>query len=84
MGEAGKGSLGNEEMGLGATGKFPKGQISEDDQGELKVAMGVNLEHKRIMIDFGKEVSWLGLGADEARVFAQALLANISKLDSLE
>lgn len=84
MGKVGKGSLGNEDMGLGATGQYPKGQISKDDQGELKVAMGINEEHKRIMIDFGKEVSWLGMGADEARVFAQALMAHASKLDSLE
>lgn len=84
MGEAGNGSLGNEDLGLGATGEYPKGQISKDDQGELKMAMSVNEEHKRIMIDFGKEVSWLGLEADEARIFAQALLANAIKLDSLE
>ena len=83
MGESGNGSLGNEDLGLGATGEYPHGQISEDDQGELKIAMGVNEDHKRIMIDFGKKISWLGLEANEARMFAQALLANASKLDSL-
>jgi len=84
MAEIGNGSLGNEGLGLGATGKFPKGQISDDDQGELKVAMGINMEHKRIIIDFGKEVSWLGLGADEARSFAQGLLDNADRIDKIE
>ena len=71
-------------MGLGTTGRYPKGQINEYDQGELKIAIGVNEEHKRIMIDFGTKVSWVGLEAGEARMFAQALLANASRLDSLE
>jgi hypothetical protein len=84
MAETGNGSLGNEDLGLGATGEFPKGQISEDDQGELKVALGINKEHKRIMIDFGKSISWLGLAAEEARAFAYGLLAHADKLDQLK
>ena len=84
MAETGSKSLGNEHLGLGATGKFPKDQMNEDDHGELKVAMGINKEHKRIMIDFGKKISWIGMEAEEARELAKSLLENANKLDQLE
>ena len=73
-----------DELGLGGTGKFPKGKLNEDDQGELKIAMGINREHKKIMIDFGKEIAWMGLEAEEARAFAEGLIDAADKIDALE
>ena len=70
--------------GVGPTGEYPKGRINADDQGELKVAMGINEEHKRIMIDFGTSVSWLGLGVEEAEAFANGLLDNVRRLREME
>lgn len=66
----------------GATGKFPRGKINEDDEGELQIVIGINEEHKTIMIDFGKPVSWIGFGADEARAFANWILANADKIEN--
>lgn len=82
MAETGDKSMAPEELGLGATGEFPKGKINEDDQGELRVALGINKEHKRIIVDFGKEVAWLGMGADEARALAAGLIDVANKLDA--
>ncbi len=73
-------SLGNEHLDLGPTGKFPKGKLSEHDDGELKVAMGLDKENDRIIIDFGTKISWIGLSAEEAEMLAISLLSNIKKM----
>jgi hypothetical protein len=51
----------------GPTGKFPRGQITEDDKGELaisfRVSAGMN-NQAVIIMDFGAETSWIGLEPD--------------------
>jgi len=84
MVSTGKESLGNEDLGLGATGKYPKGQMHKDDEGELKVAMAVDEKSKRIVIDFGKPIAWIGLTSQEAQTLAIALVQNANKLDQLK
>lgn len=68
---------------IGATGKYPQGSISEDDEGEIQIVMGINRKHKTIILHFGKQVAWLGLGADEARSIAKGLLQNADEIDKL-
>lgn len=60
------------ELGLGATGKFPHGKFSPNDEGELKAA--VSIEDGDIVILFGKNLSWLRMVPDEARAWANILL----------
>jgi len=84
MAESGNESQAPKELGLGATGEFPKGKLNEDDQGELKLVVGINKDHKRIIVDFGKEIAWLGLDAHDARALAAGILGAAEKLDSLE
>jgi hypothetical protein len=43
----------------GATGRFPHGKVREDDNGELAAALHV--DKNMLLIDFGKNVSWLAL-----------------------
>ena len=83
MVSTGKESLGNEDLGLGATGKYPKGKMHEQDEGELKVAMTVDEKNKRIVIDFGKPIAWIGITSSEAKMLAVALMENVSKLTRL-
>jgi hypothetical protein len=59
-------------MGLGATGKFPRGKFGQDDEGELRMAVGV--KDKTVMLDFGKPVAWLGLDADTAERLGKSLI----------
>lgn len=51
----------------GPTGQFPRGKALEDDSGELaltfKVGVGLN-GIAVIIMDFGKNLSWIGLEAD--------------------
>ena len=58
---------------LGATGKFPKGKLREEDEGEIQFAVATDKENKVVLLDFGKPVVWLGLPAAEARMLANIL-----------
>ena len=46
---------------FGATGEFPKGRVSEDDEGELR--FGIRASSGKVIVDFGKQVA--SLGAEE-------------------
>jgi hypothetical protein len=60
-------------MKLGATSDFPDGKLGNDDEGE--VTARVRLSHGRLWIDFGKEITWLGLGRKEAALLGAILFA---------
>lgn len=78
---SGKGSLGNEKLGIGAQGVYPRGKITPDDKGLLAVAMTTNKEKGIIMIDFGTSISWIGLTPDDARALAKALIERSDELE---
>lgn len=62
----------NNNIKLGATGKFPDGKLNKDDEGELRMKIG---ESKgRVIIDFGKPVTWFGLDKKSAIEFAESVL----------
>lgn len=56
---------------LGATGQFPDGKMSPDDEGEL--ALAVAHDQDVVHIRFGKEVAWLGLDRATALNFAKLI-----------
>ncbi len=58
---------------LGATGRHPDGQISKDDEGELRFAIGPHVSGG-VAIHFGKPVAWLVLPKDRAINMAMILL----------
>lgn len=78
----GKGSLGNEKLGIGAQGVYLRDKIKPDDKGLLAVAMTIDKEKGVIMIDFGTSISWIGLTPDDARVFAKALIERSDELEA--
>ena len=39
--------------------QFPDGQLNETDEGALAIA--VKVENGRLILDFGKDLSWIGL-----------------------
>jgi hypothetical protein len=51
---------------VGASGDHPQGQHNSDDQGGLRMAIGV--DNGIVRVDFGKPVAWLGL--DKATALA--------------
>ena len=54
-----------EELALGATGKFPEGKLTSDDEGEI--AFGVTHYKGKIVFNFGKSVMSLGMSIQQAR-----------------
>lgn len=66
------------ELGLGATGRYPAGKLNEDDQGELRAAIGV--EGDKLTIHFGKPVTWLALTPEQALGLARVLTTNAARM----
>jgi hypothetical protein len=57
----------------GPTGKFPEGKLNEDDKGELQMRVGTDTKNKKVILDFGSPVTWLGLDPEGARDLAKLL-----------
>lgn len=58
--------------------KYPDGKLNKDDEGGLKMA--VYLENGRVVVDFGKELSWLGFDKVTLRNFIDGLEAKYKQL----
>ncbi len=65
---------------LGATGQYPHGSLGAHDQGELKVAIGI--EQGKIVIAFGKKVEWVALTPEGARQVAAVLTLRADQAES--
>jgi len=59
---------------FGATGKFPEGQLSPDDEGEIQ--FGITNAGGQAIINFGKLVAWLGMQPQQALAIADALISH--------
>jgi hypothetical protein len=69
-------------MKLGATGDFPKGKLNEDDEGGLRIRIGV--EEDNVRVDFGTSVAWFALPPKQAVEFAQAIIKHAEWLTDQE
>ena len=59
---------------LGATGRFPQGKLSDEDEGELKIGVAFDRVDGIIKLAFGKPIAWLGLPPAEAVELGKTLL----------
>ena len=57
---------------LGPVGEYPDGKLGPTDSGAL--VMAVSVDHGRVVVDFGTQVTWLAWSPDEAEGFANAIL----------
>jgi hypothetical protein len=57
---------------MGATGKFPQGQLNAHDEGELR--LGMTARGNKVIVYFGKPVAWMGMDARQAREVAASLI----------
>ena len=64
---------------IGATGRFPDGKVTPDDEGELAIA----ITHKDGLVNiyFGKEVSWIGMRPQDARGLAALLVQHADGIE---
>lgn len=60
-------------MKFGATGEYPEGSLGPHDEGALR--MGVAHDSKgTVILNFGKEVSWVGFPPEQAINLARMIL----------
>lgn len=57
---------------------YPRGKLCEGDEGILSMRIGII--DKTVVIDFGKDVAWLGLPKQEALAFAQEIINKANEL----
>lgn len=65
------------QLGLGPTGQFPEGKLTQADEGEIKI--GVTSYQGKVIIDFGSPVTWIGFTPELADQLAQSLLEKAAK-----
>lgn len=67
---------------FGPTGKFPRGKLGPDDDGELQFGVAHD-SRGTVIINFGKPVEWVGMPATTAITMARALLkhAGVKKVE---
>lgn len=56
----------------GATGEFPEGKLTKQDEGAIQFAVGS--KDGKVVIDFGTPVHWLGMTPQQAADLASSLL----------
>lgn len=67
---------------FGATGRYPEGSLGSHDQGGLQFGITYDAEKRRVIVNFGTPVSWLGMNASHARDLGYALIRHASRLTS--
>lgn len=58
--------------------KYPRGKLCESDEGRL--TMAISIRDKTVILNFGKDVSWLGLPKAEALALGSALIEKANQL----
>lgn len=66
---------------LGPLGTHTSGRVDQHDQGDLALALSVDYRNKIVRIEFGTDVTWLGMEAHQAREFGNALLRAAKALE---
>lgn len=56
---------------LGATGEFPDGKLTPDDEGGLQFSIGHR--NGKVVLDFGTPAVWIGMEPQQAVELAQSL-----------
>lgn len=59
---------------------WPNGRVAAEDDGQLAFAIGADRDKGIVFVDFGKDVSWIGLPPEQAVALAELLIANAKKV----
>lgn len=59
---------------------FPEGKVRKDDEGALAFRIAADPSKDIVVIDFGKQVTWLGLPKAEALGLASLLIQHAESL----
>jgi hypothetical protein len=62
---------------FGATGQYPDGSLDKSDEGEI--VFGITSHRGKVILNFGKPVSWLGMDARQAASLAAILIQHANQ-----
>jgi hypothetical protein len=68
-------------QGLGATGRYPEGKLGEHGEGETAFAVAADPKLKKVLIDFGKPVAFLGMTKAQAIELGQMLILKAGQIE---
>lgn len=66
-----------EQYKLGPTGKFPEGKLTDNDEGEIQIA--ITQTDGKVVLNLGTPVAWLGFTPEQAEQIAYSLIENAGK-----
>ena len=72
-------TIGGEVGKPGATGLFPGGKLTASDKGQLGFKVGHTNDKKKVILDFGRPVAWIGFTPVEAFSISKALRKHAKK-----
>lgn len=55
-------------------GKLPPIRLTPQDQGDIRFSVGVSMDKKRVVINFGKQIRWVGMSRNQAIEVGRALI----------
>ncbi|HEY0004400.1 MAG TPA: hypothetical protein VGB17_06285 [Pyrinomonadaceae bacterium] len=58
---------------FGATGRFPQGQYTPQDEGEIAFGVAADKSQGKVIVNFGKPVAWFGMDREQALALAESL-----------
>ena len=66
---------------LGATGRYPLGKLGDHDEGEIAFAVAADPKSKKVLIDFGKPVAFIGMTGAQAAELGRMLISKAKELE---
>ncbi len=61
-------------------GEFPQGRLNREDEGAM--AMSIGHENGKVVIQFARNLNWIGFSPDQAIDLAQSLIQHARKCGS--
>lgn len=68
-------------MKHGAHGTFSHGKLSQDDEGDCGIAVVADKDKGLVILDFGKDLSWIGLYPKNIRELINLLHKTLEELE---
>lgn len=72
----------DEALQPGPTGSYPEGQLNAADEGGIRLRVAT-LASGKIIMDFGKQIAWIGFDPVHARALAKSLEAHADAAEAV-
>ena len=69
------------EQKLGPTNQFPRGRLNPNDDGEIRMAIFPDEKSRVIIVEFGIELSWIGMPPQQAREMGESLIKHANEME---